>query len=69
MQLQKDNMSIKKEFTIKSNIKIIDIIVNYIVLCNITCTFYYQGCLRVPMAGGKAPSEGTSMYMHIPPQG
>ena len=28
-----------------------------------------QGCLRIPKAGGKASSEGTSMYMHAPPQG
>ena len=29
-----------------------------------------EGRLRVPRAGGsKASSEGTSMYMYIPPQG
>ena len=29
----------------------------------------YQGRLRVRRAGGKASSEGTSMYTHVPPQG
>ena len=30
---------------------------------------YVQGRLRVPRAGGKASSEGTSMFMYVPPQG
>ena len=28
-----------------------------------------QGCLRVTKAGGKVRSEGTSMFMYVPPQG
>ena len=30
---------------------------------------YIQGRMHVPRAGGQASSEGTSMYMHTPPQG
>ena len=33
------------------------------------CVVHFQGRLRVPKGGGKASSQGTSMYMYALPKG